>query len=92
MAAPLNPFTGNLSALSCGPALGKLIIRKDMVQNKYSKKGYRDVLLNISGEDGAVSGSIINLTVPCQKLFVNAICDGNAVYGELYSETAVYCI
>ena len=38
-----------------------------MVQNKYSKKGYRDVLLNIGGEDGAVSGSIINLTVPCQK-------------------------
>ena len=63
-----------------------------MVQNKYSKKGYRDVLLNIGGEDGAVSGSIINLTVPCQKLLVNAICDGNAVYGELYSETAVYCI
>ena len=63
-----------------------------MVQNKYSKKGYRDVLLNIGGGDGAVSGSVINLTVPCQKLFVNAICDGNAVYGELYSETAVYCI
>ena len=27
---------GNLSALSYGPALGKLINRKDMVQNKYS--------------------------------------------------------
>lgn len=137
---------GNLSALSYGPALGKLINRKDMAQNKYSEKGYRDVLLNISGEDGAnVSGSIINLSVPCQKLssshcifsfpasisqstvgdrqgsnactiiavkfgdychqqkldisllwnqlpniwadsFVNAICDGNAVYDELYSD------
>ena len=63
----MNPITGNLSALSCGPALGKLIIGKNMVQNKYSKKGYRDVLLNIGGEDGAVSGAIINLTVPCQK-------------------------
>jgi len=141
---------GNLSALSYGPALGKLINRKDMVRNKYSEKGYRDVLLNISGEDGANgSGSIINLSVPCQKLssshcifsfltsisqstvgdrqgsnactiiavkfgdychqqkldisllwnqlpnvwadsFVNAICDGNAVYDELYSDTAVY--
>lgn len=58
-----------MSALSYGPALGKLLIRKDMAQNKYSEKGYRDVLLNISGEDGAnVSGSIINLSVPCQKL------------------------
>ena len=63
-----------------------------MVQNKYPKKGYKDVLLNIGGEDGAVSGSISNLTVPFQKFLVNAIFDGNAVYGELYSETAVYCI
>ena len=52
---------GNLSALSYGPALWKLINRKDMAQNKYSEKGYRDVLLNISGGDGAnISGSIIN--------------------------------
>ena len=61
-----------------------------MVQNKYSKKGYRDVLLNISGKDGTVSGSVINLTVPCQELFVNAICDGNAVYGELYFQIIIY--
>ena len=61
-----------------------------MVKIKYSEKGSRDVLLKISGEDAAVSGSIINLTVPCQKLFVNAICDGNAVYDEFYSDTAVY--
>ena len=27
---------GNLSVLSYGPALGKLINRKDMVQNEYS--------------------------------------------------------
>lgn len=60
---------GNLSSLSYDPALGKLINRRDMAQNKYSEKGYRDVLLNISDEDGAnVSGSIINLSVPCQKL------------------------
>ena len=59
---------GNLSALSYIPALGKLINRKDMARN--SEKGYRDVLLNISGEDAAnVSGSIINLSVPCQKLW-----------------------
>lgn len=141
---------GNLSALSYGPALGKLINRKDMSRNQYSEKGYRDVLLNISGEDGAnASGSIVNLSVQCQKLssshcifsfpasmsqstvgdrqgsnactiiavkfgdychqqkldisllwnqlpnawvdtFVNSICDGNAVYDELYSDTAVY--
>ena len=78
-----------MSALSFGPALRKLINRKDMVQNKYSEKGCRDVLLNITGEDGAVSCFIINLTVPCQ-MFVTATCDGNAVCGELYSDTAVY--
>ena len=55
---------GNLSALSYGPALGKLINRKDMARNKYSEKGYRDVLLNISGEDGAnIPGSIINAKI-----------------------------
>ena len=60
---------GNLSALSYGPALGKLINRKDMIQNKYSEKGYRDVVLNTSGLDGAiVSGSIANISVPSQKL------------------------
>lgn len=117
-----------------------------MVRNQYSQKGYRDVLLNISGKDAAnIFGYIINLSVQCkncqahtvfflfrlvclsqqqgigkevitavkfgdychqQKLdisllwnqlpnvwvdtFVNAICDGNAVYDELYSDTAVY--
>ena len=141
---------GNLSALSYGPALGKLINREDMIQNKHSEKGYRDVVLNTSGLDGAnVSGSIANISVPSQKLsssvcifsfpadiaqstvgdrqgsnactiiavkfgdychqqkldisllwsqlpnvwvdsFVNAICDGNALCGELYGDTAVY--
>ena len=58
-----------MSALSYGPALGKLLKRKDMARNKYSGKGYRDVLLNISGEDGVnIYGSIINLSVQCQKL------------------------
>ena len=58
-----------MSALSYGPALGKLINRKDMARNRNSEKGYRDVLLNISGEDGAnISGSIVNLSVQCQKL------------------------
>ena len=122
-----------------------------MVQNKYSEKGYRDVVLNISGLDEADvnSGSITNLSVNSQKMssslciysfpvsvaqsslgdrqgsnactiiavkfgdycnqqkldvsllwnqlpnvwvdsFVNAICDGNAVYDELYGDTAVY--
>ena len=40
-----------------------------MIQNKYSEKGYRDVVLNTSGLDGAnVSGSIANISVPSQKL------------------------
>ena len=141
---------GNLSALSYGPSLGKLINRKDMIQNKNSEKGYRDVVLNISGTAAAnVICSTSNLVIPCQRLsnchciftfptsisqstigdrfgsnactliavkfgaycfqnkldlsllwnqlpdmwftsFVNAICDGNEVYDELYSNTAVY--
>ena len=141
---------GNLSSLSYGPALGKLISRKDMIQNKYSEKGYRGVVLNISGLDGGNgSGSITNISVHSQKLssslcifsfpaniaqstagdrqgsnactiiavkfgdyckqqkldisllwnqlpnvwvesFVNAICDGNAIYDELYGDTAVH--
>ena len=122
------------------------------MQNKNSEKGYRDVVLNISGNDGgtaSVLGSTGNPVVPCQRLsnclclftfpasisqsslgdrygsnaciliavkfgaycfqnrlhfsllwnqlphvwfssFVNAICDGNEVYDELYCNTAVY--
>ena len=120
------------------------------MQNKHSQKGYRDVVLNISGT-AAVNGacSTSNLVIPCQRLsnclciftfptsisqstiadrfgsnactliavkfgaycfqnkldlsliwsqlpdvwfnsFVNAISDGNEVYDELYSNTAVY--
>ena len=60
---------GNLSALSYGPALGKLINRKDMVQNKYSEKGYRDVTLTVSGSHGGnVSTSIANMAVHSEKL------------------------
>ena len=141
---------GNLSALSYGPSLGKLINSKDMIQNKNSEKGYRDVVLNIHGTAAAnVACSRSNLVIPCQRLsnclsiftfptsisqstigdrfgsnactliavkfgaycfqnkldlsllwdqlpdvwfisFVNAICDGNEVYDELYSNTAVY--
>ena len=144
------PVGGNLSALSYGPSLGKLINRKDMTQNKNSEKGYRDVVLNISSTAAAnVVCSTSNLVIPCQRLsnnlciftfptsisqstigdrfgsnactliavkfgtycfhnkldlsllwnqlpdmwfnsFVNAICDGNEVYDELYSNTAVY--
>ena len=55
---------GNLSALSDGPALGKLINRKDMVQNKYSEKGCKNATLNVSGSDGGiVSTSITNVAV-----------------------------
>ena len=65
---------GNLSVLSYGPALGKLINRKDMVQNKYSEKGYRDVTLNVSGSHGGnVSTSITNMAVHSQKL-LNSLC------------------
>ena len=141
---------GNLSALSYGPALGKLINRKDMVQNKYSEKGYRDVPVNIGGLDGETvsslttsilvhsqkfSGSLCSFSFPSymaqstlgdrhgsnactiiavkfgdychqQNLdvsllwnqlpkvwvdsFVNAICDGNAIYDELYGDSTVY--
>jgi len=65
---------GNLSALSYGPALGKLINRRDMVENKYSEKGYRDVNLNVSGSHGGnVSTSITNMAVQSQKLS-NSLC------------------
>ena len=64
----------NLSALSYGPALWKLINRKDMVQNKYSKKGSRDATLNVSGSDGGiVSTSITNVAVYSQRLS-NSLC------------------
>ena len=63
-----------MSALSYGPALGKLIDRKDMVQNKHSEKGYRDVTLNVSGSYGEnVSTSITNAVVYSQKLS-NSLC------------------
>lgn len=59
---------GNLSALSYGPSLGILINRKDMIQNKNSEKGYRDVVLNISGTAVAnVAGSTSNLVIPCPR-------------------------
>ena len=65
---------GNLSALSYGPALGKLINRKDMMQNKYSENGSRDATLNVSGSDGGiVSTSITNMAVHSQKLS-NSLC------------------
>ena len=40
---------GNLSPISYSPALGRLISRKALIQNKNSEKGYRDVKLNIDG-------------------------------------------
>ena len=43
---------GNLSAISYSPALGRLISRKALIQNKNSEKGYRDVKLNIDGGGG----------------------------------------
>ena len=65
---------GNLPALSYGPALGKLINRKDLVQNKYSEKGYRDATLNVSGSDGGiVSTSVTDMAVYSQKLS-NSLC------------------
>jgi len=65
---------GNLSVLSYGRALGKLVNRKNMVQNKYSEKGYRDVTLNVSGSHGGnPSTSITNMAVHSQKLS-NSLC------------------
>ena len=41
---------GNLSALSYGPAIGRFIYRKgEMVTNRYSEMGYRDVNLDLDG-------------------------------------------
>ena len=37
---------GNLSAISYSPAVGRLISRKGLTQNKHSEKGYRDINLN----------------------------------------------
>ena len=63
-----------MSALSYGPSLEKLINRKDMTQNKNSEKGYRDVVLNISGTAAAnVVCSTSNLVIPCQRLS-NSLC------------------
>lgn len=56
-----------MSTLSYGPFLGKLIDRKDMIQNRNSEKGYRDVVLNISGNAAAnVACSTSNLVIPCR--------------------------
>ena len=58
-----------MSALSYGPSLGRLINRKDMIQNKNSEKGYRDVVLNISGTAAAnVVCSASHLGILCQRL------------------------
>ena len=40
---------GNLSAIAYSPALGRLINRKSITQNKNSEKGYRDIKLNLDG-------------------------------------------
>ena len=54
---------------SYGPALGKLLNRKNATQNKYSEKGYRDVNFNISRLDGAnISTSKTIRSVHSQKL------------------------
>ena len=137
---------GNLSAISYSPALGRLISRKGLTQNKHSEKGYRDINLNINGESTStesqisilctnVSSSLCKFVFPStiaqstiggrqgsnactiiavkfgayfskHKLevsllwkqlpqlwihsLINAICDGNDVYDELYGDTAVY--
>ena len=39
-----------MSPMGYSPALGRLINRKNMIQNKNSEKGYRDISLNINGE------------------------------------------
>ena len=133
---------GNLSGLSYGPALGKVINRKEMtLVNKYSEKGYRDLSVNVDGIENTIgvasqvlSNSLCIFPFPtsiaqstlggrqgsnactliatfvgsqCMQsklaisvlwnqlpvvwvTFVNSICDGNAVYDELYSNTAVF--
>ena len=56
---------GNLSGIGYGPALGKVVHKKSGQANKYSEKGYRDVLLNIDGEGSATQETV---TVPAKKV------------------------
>lgn len=61
---------GNLSAISYSPALGRLISRKALIQNKNSEKGYRDVNLNI---DGGATSSEDQVSVLCTSIS-NTLC------------------
>ena len=62
---------GNLSAISYSPALGRLISRKALIQNKNSEKGYRDVKLNIDGGATSVEDRFPFCGLVFQIRFVN---------------------
>lgn len=59
---------GNLSALSYGPALGKLISRKDQTHNKFSEHGYRDLVINVDGAQES------NFRLSIKVLKQNSVC------------------
>jgi len=57
---------GNLSSISYGPALGRLINRKKMslTSNKCSEKGYRDISVNVDGHE---ESTVNHLEIPVQQ-------------------------
>ena len=59
---------GNLSAIAYSPALGRLINRKSLTQNKNSEKGYRDRSLNL---DGGSSSAEDQIFIQCTKVARN---------------------
>ena len=63
----------NLFASAYSPALGRLIVRKSLTQNKNSGKGYRDLSLNLDGGSRSAEDQIfihcIMLPGICANLF-----------------------
>lgn len=57
--------------MSYSPALGRLMSRKALIQNKYSEKGYRYVKLNIDGETTSSEDQVSILYTSISVLFVN---------------------
>ena len=54
---------GNLSGLSYGPSLGKLVYRKDFYRNKSSEKDYRNVVLNLDGGNSDSTTIVVHSNV-----------------------------
>ena len=72
-----------------------MINRKDIIRNKNSEKGYRDVVLNISGTVAAnVTCATSNLMIPCQRLsnclciFTFPTCISKSTIGDTFGSNA----